>query len=84
MHWLGVTLVVVAALGWVVGGNAIIGPQRLRRGERPLLFELRPPPRLSELTPLQKRKLSALLVAVVVVSLPGLALAGGGFDHFGR
>ena len=80
MRSLGIALLVASGLGWMIGGNAIIGPRRLRRGEKPLLFDLRPLPRLSDLSSLQKRKLFWLLVSVMVIGGLGLAMVQGVFD----
>ena len=81
MHSLGLALVVAACVAWVLGANAILRPRQLRPDERPLVFALRPLPRLGDLTQLQKRKLLGLLVGVVGFTLLGLALALGAFER---
>jgi hypothetical protein len=79
MRLLGLTLVAVGCISWVLGGNRIIGRRQRRSGEKPLLFDLRPLPRLSGLTSRQKRSLVGLLAGVAVVILVGLTMAQGAF-----
>ena len=81
MQSLGWALVVIAGLAWVLGGNAILGPRRLRRGEKPLVFDFRPLARLSDLNSVQKRRLLGLLIGAGVLALLGLAMAQGAFDR---
>lgn len=81
MRSLGIALVVVACLGWMVGANAVIGPRRLRPGEKPLVFDVRPIPRLGDLTSSQKRKVLWLISGVVLLGLLGLAMAQGAFHQ---